>query len=305
MQACISFFTSSRPPQLHVSRLGDTPHIPNPAVCSGFSALIRVLKSIFMRRIALLALFAAAGLAQDTAELFNRAPKSVDDALRARIDEFYQFHKNREFRKAEALVAEDTKDFFYDHDKPEVLGFEISRIEYSDGYTRAKATVLVEQRVMFPGFGGKVMKIPTPSYWKIEDGKWCWYVDKEKLNETPFGVMKAGPQASNDSSVAGTMSNLPSTVDELMNQIHADKSALTLSPGETGQVTIDNTLKGPVPLTIQGKVEGIKATLDLPTVPAGGKATLTVKAAEGAKSGTISVVASQIGKTMPIQITIK
>ena len=257
-----------------------------------------------MRRIALLALFAASGFAQDTAELFNRAPKSVDDALRARIDEFYQFHKNREFRKAEALVAEDTKDFFYNHDKPEVLGFEISRIEYSDGYTRAKATVLVEQRVNFPGFGGKLMKIPTPSYWKIEDGKWFWYVDEAKLNETPFGVMKAGPPSS-DSSVAGTMSNLPSNVDELMNQIHADKSALTLAPGETGHVTIDNAMKGPVPLTIQGKVEGIEATLDPPTVPAVGKATLTVKAAAGAKSGTITIVATQIGKTMPIQITIK
>jgi hypothetical protein len=258
-----------------------------------------------MRRFVILALCAFASLAQDPSDLFNRAPKAIDDALRARINDFYQFHKNREFRKAEALVAEDTKDFFYDHDKPEVLGFEIARIEYSDGYTRAKATVLVEQRIMFPGFGGKIMKIPTPSYWKVEDGKWCWYVDQAKLNETPFGVMKAGPPASNDNSVASIMSGLPADVDGLMSLIRADKSALTLTPGETGHVTIDNGMKGPITLAIQGKLEGVEAALDQSSVPAGGKTNLTVKAATGAKSGTITIMATPLGKAMPIQITIK
>lgn len=258
-----------------------------------------------MRRIAVLALLASVGAAQDTSDLFNRAPKAVDDALRARIGEFYQFHKNREFRKAEALVAEDTKDFFYNHDKPEVLSFEIARIEYSDGYTRAKATVLVEQRIMFPGFAGKPMKIPTPSYWKVENGEWYWYVDQAKLNESPFGEMKPGPPSSGDQSVPSIISGLPTTADQVMNLIQADKSALMLAPGETGQVTIANAMKGPVTLAVQGKVQGVAATLDSASVAPGGKAVLTVKAAQGAKSGTITVVATQLGKTMPIQITIK
>jgi hypothetical protein len=259
-----------------------------------------------MRRLAILALIASAALAQqDTSELFNRAPKDIDDALRARIAEFYTLHKTREFRKAEALVAEDTKDFFYNHDKPEVLDFEISRIDYSDGYTRAKATLLVSQRVMFPGFAGKVMKIPTPSYWKLEDGKWCWYVDQAKLNETPFGTMKAGPAVKGDNSVAGILSGMPADTNQLMNMVQADKSALTLAPGESGQVTIANAMRGPMALTIQGKLDGIEATLDSPNAPAVGKAILTVKAGPGAKSGTINVVAAQIGKTMPIRITIK
>jgi hypothetical protein len=258
-----------------------------------------------MRRIAIFALFVSCAAAQDPAELFNRAPKSVDDALRARIDEFYQASVKGEFRRAEALVAEDTKDFFYDHDKPRMLSFEIAHIEYSDGYTRAKATVLEERYVMFPGFAGKPMKIPTPSYWKIDDGKWCWYVDKDKLNETPFGIMKAGPAAAGDTSPAAVLASLPSDPDELMKMVRADKSQVSLKPGESERVSIDNAMKGPVTLSIQGNLEGIEATFNHETIPAGGKAMLTLKAAAGAKGGTLTVRAMPLGNEMPIQVTVK
>lgn len=258
-----------------------------------------------MYRIAVLALFAPLAFAQDTAGMFNRAPKRIDDALRARIDEFYAAHVKGEFRKAESLVAEDTKEFFYDHDKPRYLSFEISRIEYSDGYTRAKATILAEQTVMFPGFAGKPMKIPTPSYWKIEKGKWCWYIDQTKLNETPFGTMKAGPAGAADSSPAAIMAALPSNSDEVMNLVRADKSDLILKPGESGNVVIANAMKGPVTLSIEGKLEGIAAALDRESVPGGEKATLTVKAAEGAKSGKITVLVKPIGNPIAIRVTVK
>src|SRR5215472_4098487 len=199
-----------------------------------------------MRKIAILALFASCAAAQEPADLFNRAPKSVDDALRARIDEFYLASVKGEFRKAEALVAEDTKDFFYDHDKPRMMSYEISRIDYSDGFTHAKATILEERRVMFPGFAGKAMKIPTPSYWKIENGKWCWYVDMDKLNETPFGIMKPGPPSAADNSPGAVLPTLPTDPAEVMKLVHADKSEVSLKPGESEQVVIENAMKGPV-----------------------------------------------------------
>jgi hypothetical protein len=257
-----------------------------------------------MRLTACVVFFAAVAFAQDTSELFNRAPKSIDDALRGRINEFYTAHVKAEFRKAESLVAEDTKDYFYNHDKPQYLGFEIVRIEYSDGYTRAKATVSVEQRIMFPGFDGKVMKIPTPSYWKIDDGKWCWYVDIAKLNETPWGVMKPGPASANDTSPAAILASLPANTDELMNLVRADKSAVTLRPGESERIVIDNAMKGPVTLTIQGKLEGVEASFDRTVVPAGEKATLTVKATDGAKSGMFTIQVPALSKSIPLKVTV-
>jgi hypothetical protein len=258
-----------------------------------------------MRQIAIVALFASFAAAQDPADLFNRAPKSVDEALRARIDEFYQASVKGEFRKAEALVAEDTKDFFYNHNKPRMLSFEIGRIEYSGGYTRAKALVIEEQYVMFPGFAGKPMKIPTPSYWKIEDGKWCWYVDQAKLNETPFGVMKPGPTKAGDTSPSAVLASLPTDAAQLMNMVRADKSEVSLRSGDSERIVIDNAMKGPVTVSVQGRLEGIEAAFDRETIPAGEKATLTLKAADSAKSGTLTVRAMPLGNAMPIHVTVK
>jgi hypothetical protein len=270
-----------------------------------FPASRSVIKWNIMRKIAILALFASCAAAQEPADLFHRAPKSVDDALRARIDEFYQASVKGEFRKAEALVAEDTKDFFYDHDKPRMLSYEISRIDYSNGYTRAKAMILEERHIMLPGFAGKAMKIPTPSYWKIDNGKWCWYVDQAKLNETPFGIMKPGPPAPGDKSPEAILSTIPTDPAEFMKLVHADKSTVDLKPGESDRVIIENGMRGPVTVSVQGKVDGIEAAFDRETIPAGEKATLTLKAAEGAKSGKLIVRAMPLGNEMPIQVTVK
>ena len=146
-----------------------------------------------MLRIPLLALFAATLFAQNPDNPFDKPPADVDKALRERMYQFYHFHVTGEYRKAEALVAEDTKDFFYTRNKPAYLSFEISRITYSDNYTRAKAVVLCEQYVMMPGFADKPLKVPTPSTWKLEDGKWYWWIDPEALRDTPFGKMKPRP----------------------------------------------------------------------------------------------------------------
>ena len=105
-----------------------------------------------MLRISVLTLLAAAAFAQNPGDLFNPPPAKVDKALRARIDEFYGDHVKQQFHKADALVAADTKEFFYIQNKPAYLSCEIQRIEYSQKFTRAKATILCEQIVMMPGF---------------------------------------------------------------------------------------------------------------------------------------------------------
>src|SRR5271157_484849 len=145
-----------------------------------------------MLRFFLLTLFATGSFAQNAGDLFNKPPADVDQALRGRIAEFYDLHVKGEFRKAEALVADDTKDIYYSSNKTKYVSFEIGRIDYSDNFTRAKATVLCEQYIMLPGFMGKPMKVPIPSNWKQVDGAWYWYVDPESLRVTPFGKMTPG-----------------------------------------------------------------------------------------------------------------
>ena len=140
-----------------------------------------------MTRSTLLLLCAAAGLAQTPQEP-AKPPADVDQALRARVTEFIHYHVTGEFRKAEALVAEDTKDLFYNRNKPRYLQFvEIARIDYKENFTKAYVTVLVVSPEMIPGWGGGPPTLPIPTTWKIENGKWCYYLEPETFLRTPFG----------------------------------------------------------------------------------------------------------------------
>ncbi|HEV3331484.1 MAG TPA: hypothetical protein VG096_10910 [Bryobacteraceae bacterium] len=254
-----------------------------------------------MFRLLTLTLWVAACFAQTPADLFNRPPADVDQALRARITEFFQDHVDGKFRQAEALVAEDTKDFFYTGNKPKYLSFEIQRITYSDGYTRAKALVLCEQTVVFPGFGGQ-LKVPTPSYWKLVDGQWYWYVNPEDLHKSPFGEFKPGPGTS-----AGPVA-IPNPADVLKAataQVKADKQAVTLKLGGSDQVTIANSAPGVMSISLLGSTTGVKVTLDRMDIPAGEKAVVTFRAGNDAKPGTVSLRVDQTNHVIPIQVSIQ
>ncbi len=145
---------------------------------------------------------ASACLAQTPKEAPPLPPADVDRALRARVQEFFQYHVTGEFRKAEALVAEDTKDLFYNRNKPRYMKFvEIARIDYRENFTKATATVMMVSPEMLAGWAGGPPQVPIPSNWKIEDGKWCYYLEPESFIRTPFGsiplntISKASPGA--------------------------------------------------------------------------------------------------------------
>jgi hypothetical protein len=255
-----------------------------------------------MHRMLIFASLATAAFAQNPADLFNRAPADVDLALRARITEFFHYHVTGEHRKAEELVAEDTKDYFYDGNKPRYISFEIGKIDYSDGYTKAKAMVTVKMPVMLPGFNGKVMDIPSPSYWKLIDGKWYWYVDTAMRNASPMGEMKPGPPSADG---APPRPVIVTSMQELFAQVRADKAAVEVKAGSPDQIVITNGMVGPISLTVQGKIDGIEAAFDRAEIKPGEKATLTVKAADEAKAGALTVRVQQTGQTIPIQVVLK
>jgi hypothetical protein len=256
-----------------------------------------------MHRTLIFASLASAAFAQNPADLFNRAPADVDQALRARITEFFHFHVTGDYRKAEELVAEDTKDYFYANNKPHYISFEIGKIDYSDGYTKAKALVTVKMAVMLPGFNGKVMDIPSPSYWKLIDGKWYWYLDTTMRNTGPMGVMKPGPSSA--SAGAPAVPVVAASMEELFAQVKADKAAVELKAGSPDQIVITNGMVGPISLTVQSKIEGVEAAFDHTEIKPGEKATLTVKAEDGAKAGVLTVRVQQTGQTIPIQVVLK
>jgi hypothetical protein len=257
-----------------------------------------------MFRFTALALFATLAFAQKPPAEAEKPPAAVDAALRARIDEFYHYFQVQEFRKAEKLVAEDSKDFFYDHNKPHYLSTTVQSIQYSGHFTRADVIALCEQYVMMPGFAGKPMKVPTASTWKVVDGQWFWYVDQSGGWKTPFGVVRQRPDA--PPPAAGALpASIPTTADFAMHLVKPEKDAVTLKAGESVRIAITNTAKGIMTVAVAGMPPGIAAKLDRATLNAGEKAELTVTVAAGARAGKVLVQVQPTQELIPIAVTVR
>jgi hypothetical protein len=258
-----------------------------------------------MYRFALFAVFASIASAQ-TDPFAPKPPAGVEAALLARVKEFYDYHVKGKPRLAEALVAEDSKDIFYAHPKPEFLECRTaSNIEYTDRFTKAKVTEICKQTVAFPGAGPIETDVPMPSYWKIENGKWFYYVDPAMMNRTPFGVMQPGPASKVPGMGAPALpSDINAMAESLLKKTRLDKDAVRLKPGELAEVTITNGAPGPITLTLPKFSNGIEAKLDKSQVEAGGTAVLKLSAGKEAASGTITLEVAPSGQQLPIQITI-
>src|SRR2546423_9602828 len=168
--------------------------------------------------------FCTAAFAQG---VLDKAPPDVEDALRARITEFYQLHVDHKYRKAEELVADDSKEIFYSSAKADLTKFRISNIAWSDQFTRAKATIVGTMPISMPGFGGKLTHVPFPSLWKLEDGQWRWYAEKPESRVTPFGVMKV-PQTDSPKTPPQIPADIPAQAPDLnalMNAVEPDRTS--------------------------------------------------------------------------------
>ena len=257
-----------------------------------------------MRRFAWFALFAAFAFGQSNDPFKPKPPAGVDAALRARVAEFFDLHVKGQFRKAEELVAADTKDFFYTGNKPRYLSFEILRIDYSANFTKATVVTMCEQTIIIPGYSGQ-KKVPTPSTWKLEHGKWYWYVDQDALRNTPWGRMTAGVSPAKGAPPAPSLPTIPGSADFVAKLVQMDKTAVRLKAGESADVTIANGAPGEVTLSVPTDLPGVEAKLDKSSLSAGAKTTLTVHAARGAKSGVLSVKVEPTMQLLELQVTIE
>ena len=256
----------------------------------------------------MLVLATAALWAQTAAQKGPEPPPDVDKALRARVNEFCELHKQGKFRQAEQMVADDTRDYFYNSGKPRYVSYELQSVKYNEDFTRATAMVICEHYLPAPGFQGKTVKLLTPFNWKIENGQWMWYVDKDAMLMTPFGKMSLAPRTGDTNTPpapgAPQPPPIPATVDQFFSLIKADKTALSLKPGASDQVVISNGTPGLVSLEIAQQVPGVEARLEAAAIPSGGKAVLTAHAGQQATSGVIVLRVKPIGPRITIQVTV-
>jgi hypothetical protein len=237
-------------------------------------------------------------------------PPGVDEALRARINQFYQLQVDAKYRQAESLVAEDTKDFYYAAGKPKYLSFEISQIIYSDNFTRAKAVTLCEEHILVLGFADKPIKAPIRSTWKLVDGEWFYYVDPDSLGQTPIGLKSPNAGVKGNGAPPGMPAGMPTAeqIQKMLEQVNTlvkvDKDAVDLKPGETAKVTIINASSGFMSVVIQTALDGLDVTPERLELKAQGNAVLTLRATATAKSGSLTLQVEQTNQVIPIQVKI-
>ena len=229
-------------------------------------------------------------------------PADVDEALRARITEFYQYHVTEEYRKAEKLVAEDSQDFYYAHNKPHYLSFEIKNIEYFDNFTKAKVSAHV--RAVLPrrrASKGRPMKTPSTSTWKLVNGKWFWYVDPEELRQRTVRENRRMPDPS-PAAPPKLDEKLLTSLDVAVGKVKADKQSIILKPGGSAEVTISNQSPGTVSLSIFQTLPEIEVKLDKNTLNKGETAVVSLKGGENPHTGMIGFRVSPTNEVVSFEV---
>jgi hypothetical protein len=159
-------------------------------------------------------------------------------------------------------VADDSRDLFFEIDKPTYFGFQIVTINYEENFTKAKAVVAVDVDWKHPRIGKLRVKQPVTSTWKLENGQWWWYMVPLTEHQTAFGVMKPGPDNEKSSPIMDAFKGV-SVGDVLKGvQISARELRLKSHEASTAEVKIKNGLPGKVSLKVSTtSLKGLEATL--------------------------------------------
>jgi hypothetical protein len=164
-------------------------------------------------------------------------PAEVDEALRSRVNEFFGYHVTGDFEKAWGMVAEDTKKEYFSAQKSKYESFKLDNIKYSDEFTKAVVTLTVsEKRRMSPQFPETEITHPVSTFWKVENGKWCWYNDHQATWLMPMGPSappKTSPQGSSAPQL--TPEQIKARVQGIMGQSSFNKTELHLVVGKPSQ----------------------------------------------------------------------
>jgi hypothetical protein len=238
------------------------------------------------------------------AQQVSPAAAEAEKALRDRVQQYYQLQVEKKFRQAEAMVAEDSKEDYYNGKKPNIRGFSIDRVEFQDNGTTATVTIKAKVLVLMPGAGAQVFEMPSPTHWKLENGLWCWYIPPEAKVTTPFGKLQiAEGSAGQTPDPKGKAPDLAA----LVGQVSINRTSVDFGAGRDEQsVTITNGLPGPLDLRVDPHAEqirGLSVAIDKTHLESGEKATLHFRMTGNAKiADVVEVTAFPINRAFDIQV---
>ncbi len=261
------------------------------------------------RVLPLVCFLAALAAAQEHSDLFEKAPPSVEQALRARVTEFYRLHTEGKFRAAEALVADDSQDDFYAMEKTKYQGCQVGKVTFSDNFTKAIAVTGCKSTWSFNGTRVPAM-LALSSYWRFEKGDWYWYAPPANAPvDTPFGTFHVDPDADQKPKLP---SNPAALAGNILGQVKADRTSVELAPDQPTHsgVRITNHMPGVVQLALEFRgFEGLKASLDKTQLGANETAVLSIDYEPSPKAETpdltLNVRVSPTQEMIPIHVSTK
>lgn len=213
-----------------------------------------------------------------------QAPPDVDQALRARVSEFFQDFVDSKFRDAMKLVAEDTQDEYLASAKSPIKSFEIRDVKYSADFAKADVTLQVKRvwavpAIVISQLGAQgaqaeppIVDIPMTTTWKIEKGMWVWTHDlKADAWLTPMGPSNVELIRRN---ADGTVSGIPQQItpqsaaaaaQKILQQTGVNKTVVSLAADKpsSDKVVFHNSAQGSIHLELSvTSFPGFTAKLD-------------------------------------------
>jgi hypothetical protein len=214
---------------------------------------------------------------QDATVPSEKAPAAVDQALRARVSQFYQAFIDGKFRQAYLLVSEDSQDAFMESSKDQYKGCETVKIDFNDNFT--KATVLESCMGMMHWHGTNLpTKVPLTSHWKLQNGDWDWYYILPTEVMTPWGKAIIRPEDQTPPTERPVIPDGKAMTSTLFTGVKLDKENVELHAWETSKdvVHVHNDMPGKLELQLDVPYQpGFKVHADKTLLNQGEVATIT------------------------------
>lgn len=248
-----------------------------------------------------------------TQTTFVQAPKDVEDALRARVQEFMQDFVDKKFVQAFELVAEDTRDAYFSSAKAEIKSFSLADVKFYPGLTKAEVITPVERIWSVQG-NRVVSNTQWRTAWVLEKGKWCY--SWEVLPGTWLTPMGPSAVVEGMGKVASAP-QLPPKIDtaalnnalsQIQGNLSFDHDSVQFSSkrASTQTVKLHNAMPGSITLEVAPvSTKGVTAKLDKTVLNAGEDAVLEVRyTPDGGVPGQtlVEVVTSPFPSRIPLQV---
>jgi len=231
---------------------------------------------------------------------------AAEAAVRARAQAFFDLQVAKKYRQGEAMVADESKDAYYNGRKFNIDSYTITRIQMAEGNDAAEVTFKAKVTVVVPAIGQTIhTEAVKTTRWKTENGEWVYVVDTDDALNTPFG--RLNPQAAAGKPAAESGAIKRPDVAAMMRAVQIEKNSLEMKAGENQTLKLSNSLPGPVDVRVQKfSLAGLDVKIEKTHLEAGEVTSVRFTASDSA-SGSADVVieVAPLSTELPVKVTIR